>query len=395
MSSRALRLTTIIGLAAGAVVGTGSVATAAPAPVNTSSTFVVTCKAIPSAFSGPTSDGKPATVVVTAPPTVAPGERFDVVIDPGTVQIPNSVSGANLQKVSRAKIDIAIPENAQFVSAGIADPGNVTAGAAASVIRVDESGNPSAAGQILRVSGDNLTIGNGPSSATNSHAGMAVNAQSGATTNLTFPKVRITLDAGQSGTIEPAVRTAGAAGTFGTPESFLTFLPQVSHWLAGTIWAPTYCSPRDSESAALNAGAGPLARIAISGDTGPVDPDPETSVALQGPTSAQTGEKVSFSVHVSPEIDTGTVQFVSDGKNVGDPRPVVRGIARLDLTFNTAGTKAVTAVFTDKDGGKHTTPAHSLTVTGGDTGPVDPEPENPGGSGSLADLLPTGSLGGR
>lgn len=399
MSSRLTRLTTIAGLIAGAAVVSTSAAAAAPAPITTASTFEVTCRAVPSAFAGATSDGKPATVKVLAPPTVAPGETFDIEIDPGTVQIPNSVSGANVQKISRAKIDIAIPANAEYVTAAIADPGNLTAGASASVIRVDESGNPSASGPILRLSGDNLTIGNGPSSSTNSHAGMAINAQSGANTTIAFPNVRITLKAGASGTIEPKVRTAGSAGTFGAPESFLTFLPQVSHWIGGTIWAPTYCSPRDGEGGPLNAGAGPLATIAIGGDTGPVDPDPGTmvSAAIEGPATATTGDKLSYSVKVSPETATGTVQFKVDGKQVGDPRPAVRGVARLDLTFNTAGSKSITAVFTDSGGKQHTTAAHALTVTGGDTGPVDPEPGNPGGAGSLANILPgldTGSLSG-
>ncbi|MGW6378672.1 Ig-like domain-containing protein [Rhodococcus sp. NPDC055112] len=398
MPSRSIRLATIVGVVAGAAAVSAPAATAAPAAVTTTSTFQVTCRAVPSAFAGATSDGKPATVTVSAPPTVAPGETFDVEIDPGIVQIPNSVSGANVQKISRAKIDLAVPANAEFVAAAVADPGNLTAGAPASVIRVDESGNPSASGPILRLSGGNVSIGNGPSASTNSHAGMAINAQSGANTDIAFPKVRITLKAGASGTIEPKVRTAGAAGTFGTPESFLTFLPQVSHWIGGTIWAPTYCSPRDGESTALNAGAGALATIAI-GDTGPVDPGPgtEVSAAIEGPTTATTGDKLSYAVRVSPETTNGTVQFKADGKAVGDPRPVVRGLARLDLTFNTAGSKSITAVFTGTDGKQHTTAAHTLTVTGGNTGPVDPEPGNPGGAGSLANILPgldTGSLSG-
>ncbi|WP_430333987.1 Ig-like domain-containing protein [Rhodococcus sp. ACT016] len=398
MTSRATRFATLAGLVAGVAAVGVPAAHAAPVPVTTATTFQVTCNAVPSAFSGPTADGKPATVAVTAPPSVAPGETFDIVIDPGTVQIPNSVSGADVKKISRAKIDLPIPANAEFIGAGIADPGNLTAGVPASVIRVDEAGNPSATGSLLRLSGNNVTIGNGPSSSTSSHGGLAVNAQSGATTTLAFPKIRITLKAGASGTIEPVVRTAGAAGAFGTPESFLTFLPQVSHWLAGTIWAPTYCSPRDTPESGLNSGAGPLATIAIEGD--PVDPGTgaETSATIDGPVSASTGEKVSFALNVAPETATGTAQFMVDGKPVGDPRPVVRGIARLDLTFGKPGVKVVTAVFTDSDGKQYTTASHVLTVTGGDTGPVDPQPENPGGTGSLGGLLPgldLGSLGGR
>lgn len=392
MNSRATRFATLAGLVAGVAAVGIPAAHAAPAPVTTSSTFQVTCNAVPSAFSGPTADGKPATVTVTAPPSVAPGEIFDIEIDPGTVQIPNSVSGANVQKISRAKIDLPIPSNAELISAGVADPGNLTAGVPASVIRVDEAGAPSATGSLLRLSGNNVTIGNGPSSSTSSHGGLAINAQAGATTDLAFPKIRMTLKAGPSGTIEPSVRTAGAAGTFGTSESFLTFLPQVSHWLAGTIWAPTYCSPRDTPESGLNSGAGQLASIAVEGD--PVDPGPgtQTSATIDGPAAVHVGEKASFVADIAPETATGTVQFMVDGKPVGEPRPVVRGVARLDLTFEKAGTKSVTAVFSDAGGQPHTTMAHMLTVTGDDTGPVDPQPGNPG-LGSLAGILPGLDLG--
>lgn len=379
MNCRATRFTTLAGLVAG-VAATGiSAATAAPAAVTTETTFQVTCQAVPSAFTGPTSDGKPATVKVTAPSSVAPGETFDIEIDPGAVSIPNSVSGANVQKISRAKIDIPIPSNAEFVSAAIANPGNLTAGTPTSVIRVDEAGNPSATGALLRMSGGNVTIGNGPSTSTTSHGGAAINAQPGDTTVLAFPTVRITLRAGQSGTIEPGVRTAGAAGKFGAAESFLTFLPQVSHWLAGTIWAPTYCSPRDTPEAGLNAGAGALATIAIAGDpVEPGNPGTATSATIEGPAAVSTGEKAALSANVSPESVSGTVQFIVDGAPVGDSRPVVRGIARLDLTFDKAGTKSVTAVFTDADGKTHVTAPFTLTVTGSETSPTDPEPEKPG-----------------
>jgi len=404
MSKRLLNAALLTGLLAGGTAVAVIPATAAPVAETTSTTFQVTCRAVPSAFSGPSSDGKPATVRVSAPSVVAPGQVFDIDVDPGSVQIPNDVSGASVKKISRLKIDLPIPTNAEFVSATVTDPGNVVAGKPASVIRVNEDGTPAADGPILRLSGANEAIGNSPSSSSGAHGGLAINAQSGAETNIVFPKIRITVKAGPSGAVETNVRTSGAAGTFGGPESFLTFLPQVSHWLAGTIWAPTSCSPRDGETGPLNAGAGALASTKIDGDLGPVDPEPGADIVttLEGPTTAATGTKVSFASHVDPENATGTVQFMVDGKPVGDPRPVVRGIARLDLTFGKAGTKSVTAVFTATgDEAKYTSAAHMLTVTGDSTGPVDPDPTDPGTPGGLGSLesvlpqLPSGSLGGK
>ncbi|MDJ0113061.1 hypothetical protein QM646_41845, partial [Rhodococcus erythropolis] len=149
MSKRLLNAALLTGLLAGGTAVAVIPATAAPVAETTSTTFQVTCRAVPSAFSGPSSDGKPATVRVSAPSVVAPGQVFDIDVDPGSVQIPNDVSGASVKKISRLKIDLPIPTNAEFVSATVTDPGNVVAGKPASVIRVNEDGTPAADGPIL------------------------------------------------------------------------------------------------------------------------------------------------------------------------------------------------------------------------------------------------------
>ena len=125
MSKRLLNAALLAGLLAGGTAVAVIPATAAPVAETTSTTFQVTCRAVPSAFSGPSSDGKPATVRVSAPAVVAPGQVFDIDVDPGSVQIPNDVSGASVKKISRLKIDLPIPTNAEFVSATVTDPGNV------------------------------------------------------------------------------------------------------------------------------------------------------------------------------------------------------------------------------------------------------------------------------
>ncbi|NKW70390.1 hypothetical protein GS943_18870 [Rhodococcus hoagii] len=74
--------------------------------------------------------------------------------------------------------------------------------------------------------------------------------------------------AGESGVIQPRIRTSGAAGNFNNDKNFSTQLAKAS--FLGVQWAPTRCSPRNSESAALNAGAGPLATVRIAvPDTAP------------------------------------------------------------------------------------------------------------------------------
>ncbi|XGU19259.1 hypothetical protein ACETU7_29965 [Rhodococcus sp. 3Y1] len=99
---------------------------------------------------------------------------------------------------------------------------------------------------------------------------------------------------------------------------------------------------------------------------------------LEGLATAATGTKVSLLSRRSGKHN-GNSTVHGRRQTVGDPRPVVRGIARLDLTFGKAGTKSVTAVFTATgDEAKYTSAAHVLTVTGDTTGPVDPDPTDPG-----------------
>lgn len=393
MFRRSISLATAAGFTLASAIALAPSAIAAGTVTTTTTGFDVTCRAVPSKFAGAQTQTASASVTVTAPSTVSPGEVFTVAIDPGTVTVPNSTSGAALQKVNRVKIDLAVPENAEVVGHEVTSAGSFGAAATPTVTRVDDAGDPNPNGTVLRLSGDNQTIANGPSTSTSSRGGMTANPLAGDTSVLAFPTVRLTLRAGDSGTITPRVRTAGAAGTFGSGESFLTFLPEVRHGLVGTIWAPTYCQPRDTAEAPVNAGAGALATITI-GDTGPVDPgDPdvpaELTATLEGPTTVRAGEKASFAVRPSDPATRGTVRFYADDRPVGDPRPVADGVARLDLTFHKAGTKKVHAVLTAEDGTTATTAPISLTVTGDDGGGSDPTPGDPepgGGTGSLGSL---------
>lgn len=344
-----MKRTAAVGLTCAAIgFGIAMPASAAePVPPTTTTTdFAVLCRAVPSAYADPAVAGKDVSVKVIAPSEVAPGQAFDAVIDAGSIAMPNSVSIASVQQISRAKLDLLVPDNAELLSAEVADPGNVTAGTTASVTRVDASGNPSASGSILRLSGGNATIGNGPSSSTTSAGGLAIKAQSGAETLVTFPKIKLRLKALDEGSVDIRLRTGGAADIFGSPESFLTFLPQLSAFLIGTIWAPTSCSPRDTEGGSLNAGAGALATVSVRGEeVTTVDP----TVRLVVPEEIVADEPASFHVEVTPETATGKVRYLVDGAVVAEV-PVTRGLAYVDLTFSRPGSKNITAVFVGDDG---------------------------------------------
>lgn len=381
--------------------------TAGAQPVESTTSFDITCRITPSRLADPLDQTATGSVHITAPTTVAPGEIFSVDFAIDGVTIPNSFDAgpvsATVREISRIKLDLDMPANAEYIGADILDAGSFGSGTAPSVIRVDGNGNPSATGAHLRLSGANQTIGNGLASSKSSTGGMTVRPSAGAETTIAFPTLRLKLRAVEPGVIQPTLRTGGAAGTYGNDASFLTMLPRVNAPLVGDIWAPTACQPRDSASSGLNSGAGPLTTVTVA-EPEPADPG-SIVTTLEGPDTVNVDERASFAANVgvagqdggTEPIDGGTVQFYSDGRPVGEPRPVVRGIARLDLIYPASGAKLVTAEYRNAEGQlAPISTAHLLTVIGPDPvdpvdpTPVDPDEPSPGSLGSGS--LDTGSL---
>ncbi|WP_433613799.1 beta strand repeat-containing protein [Prescottella agglutinans] len=308
---------------------------------------------------------------VDAPSAVEPGQTFTYRIQPGGAFYPNSDSGATTTNVSRLKVDYEIPANATFVSATVVPGTGINLdGVAPGVLRVNESGNPDGAGNILRLSGNNQTISNGPSTSTNSEGGIRApklkkdlngNA-TGGDSWFRLPAVDVTMVAGSPGVITPKVRTAGNAANYNANESYYTFLPLASFF--GNQWAPTRCTPRDSQSAGLNAGAGPLATINV------VASQVSTTTNLTAPATAETGAPVTLTANVAPTNATGSVQFQDNGANIGSAVPVSGGAASLSHTFSSAGSHSITAVFTGTGNFTGST-SSAQTVTVSDPTPVD------------------------
>ncbi|WP_127946487.1 hypothetical protein [Rhodococcus spongiicola] len=259
----------------GAALMAGTFLIAAPAsaaddPVTTVTNYKAACQANSILDVTKIQD---TSVSVTAPTQVEPGETFTFRIQPGPSSYPNTNSGATTRNVSRLKFDFMIPENSTFVEAAVVGSGINLDNVPPSVIRVDETGNPSDTGQILRLSGNNEVIGNGPADSvgTRSEGGirapkLQLNLDGTPNDNgdswFQLPAVDVTVTAGDAGTsIEPKLRTEGNAGNFNAYENFNTFLPKASFF--GTQWANTRCVPRDSETDPLNAGAGPLATVNV------------------------------------------------------------------------------------------------------------------------------------
>ncbi|WP_345347820.1 Ig-like domain-containing protein, partial [Rhodococcus olei] len=99
-------------------------------------------------------------------------------------------------------------------------------------------------------------------------------------------------------------------------------------------------------------------------------PDAQTTTTLQVPATANVGAAVELKATVSPAPSGGTVQFKDGDVNVGGPVTVVNGVATLSHTFDAAGAKNITAVYSGAAGFLgSTSQAGAVSVT--DPAPVD------------------------
>ncbi|RDI16237.1 Ig-like domain-containing protein [Rhodococcus sp. AG1013] len=349
---------------AGSVVLSGPLLIVQPASAATSTVeFTTTCRATATMNVTKTPA---ASVTVTSPASVAPGETFTFRMQTNAQSFPDSDSGASTTNLSRLKNDFEIPTNATFVSASIVGNSAVNiSGVAPSVIRVNDSGTVDPNGTILRISGNNEVIGNGASNSTNSEGGILapklkknINGTPNGNGDSWFqmPAIDVTMVAGQPGVIQPKIRTSGDAGSYNNDKNFSTQLAKAS--FLGVQWAPTRCSPRNGESSGLNAGAGPLATIRVT------VPDAATTTALTVPSTAATGSAVQLTAAVSPADASGTVQFKDNGNAIGAAVPVANGSAALSYAFGSLGAHSITAEFSGASGfASSTSEARTVTVT--------------------------------
>ncbi len=78
----------------------------------------------------------------------------------------------------------------------------------------------------------------------------------------------------------------------------------------------------------------------------PVVVEENTTTTLVGPSTASTGEALSFTASVSTGVAGGTVQFKESGRDLGSPIPVdATGKATTTPIFTVAGEYSITAVF--------------------------------------------------
>ena len=199
---KALHLSRLAALTAAAVL---PIALAAPASAATSVTFDCQANA---PIVGPQKVALNQDADVTAPPTVAPGAAFDVVIDPAPNTVPGTVSGNKVKNINTFALKIPIPANSSYVGADLTG------------------------GSGLGSTPPTISVANGV--ATLSFPGPIAG---GATFEL--PTVTAHLTAGQSGTIQTKL------GGTSYSDPGLTF-KAVASTIIGDLTAPTACFPNPS-----------------------------------------------------------------------------------------------------------------------------------------------------
>ncbi|MFD4183739.1 Ig-like domain-containing protein, partial [Rhodococcus sp. NPDC058514] len=91
-------------------------------------------------------------------------------------------------------------------------------------------------------------------------------------------------------------------------------------------------------------------------------PDEATTTTVTVPATANVGAAVELKATVAPANAGGTVQFKDGGANIGSPVAVSGGNATLSHTFDAAGAKSITAVYSGGAGFTGSTSA-AATVT--------------------------------
>ncbi|MDO4909579.1 MAG: Ig-like domain-containing protein [Corynebacterium sp.] len=154
---------------------------------------------------------------------------FKVNIYPQTQVMDGKTDGADFMQAFRMKVDFNLPDPslATLTNVEVHNDGTGYSGTP-SITRVDEEGNPSDTGTILRVSDSNLTIGNGPNAGM-SHTGLSVNI-GGKQSPYQLPSFTLTFHAAKElpnnalkATFGTTIRNDAAAMEYNNDKNFVTF----------------------------------------------------------------------------------------------------------------------------------------------------------------------------
>ncbi|MHA2789546.1 hypothetical protein ACXZ66_10420 [Corynebacterium sp. S7] len=315
----------------------------------------------------------PLAFQVTAPTEVSVGEEFEVVVttdrsgsDGGVISfnIDELLSGLDVGVtlsntfLSRLKLDMEKPAGTELVDFEISgDTSGLFDGA--TIITVNESGQPDPAGNILRVvDSSNTSVGNSSNNG-NGRGGLGYDIR-GNTIEFSVPTITLKLratEAKENASLGLRTPTTGAAtdsiAAFISTDASVGPVPVVGS-VNTSLTSPLYCGPTpagtsmDQEDAAGN----PLPPLTVPTDNGVLNTfdivDPETSTTLVAEKSPQVGVPTTFTAAVTRGVE-GDVTFTSGNQSVTSKVNPNTGRASGDLVFDALGDVNVTARFTPTD----------------------------------------------
>lgn len=303
-------------------------------------------------------------VTVTAPERAEPNEEFTIRLQPGVM--------SRDREVSRLHYDFRVPAGADLINFQIVPGTGQGLTGTPTLTRVNTSGQQSAAGEFLRLSGGNQTVNNRPAwDRTIDGGGWGEGLGAPENGQFRLPAIDLTMVAEDGATVTTGLRTGPVTPVEGQDATtgFLTEYDSYSvsalgYRLEATIGHANYCS------------ATGLGRQALS--TTQVHGVYQTATEIDVQLEALTGDEVRITAEVAPNPGRGTVQFYDGEELIGHTTVGEDGTAELVWRFRDPGTHPITARYV---GDAEYLSSESDTRIVGVTVPgevvIEPEPEEP------------------
>jgi hypothetical protein len=187
-------------------------------------------------------------------------------------------------------------------------------------------------------------------------------AETATTTTLTVPA---TANVGAAVELKATVAPAAAGGTvqfkdgaanIGGPVAVNAGVATLSHSFDA--------AGAKSITAVYSGGAGFTGSTSAAATVTVSVPDEVTTTTITVPATANVGAAVELKATVAPAAAAGTVQFKDGAASIGGPVTLNAGVATLSHTFDAAGAKSITAVYSGGAGFTgSTSPAATVTVS--------------------------------
>ena len=268
----------------------------------------------------------PDDVDVTYPETVAPGQTFDVFLQPGAM-----TSGAD--RFARLTYDFALPTNATIIGVSLAggEQGITTPTSpdALAVVRTNNTGTVDANGSFARIWGGQSGYWGSNSSSSGNNRGIVVESN----TAFRLPKVKVTMLApvGAAGTtISVSPKAVGKTGS----DAYSSGSASAIQWIEGSSNRNIFCASGATPTTLTSTRVeGEVVQLASATTM------TTTNVQVEsGTQNTPLKAKVAVPGAPSGELEKGKVEFyvgttAENATKVGEATPTATGEATYNYTF--------------------------------------------------------------